>query len=88
MGFIDSYKQLEKLCGEIMGDERRVSAYIDEMTRIPNGSYYVKEWEEDLKKLKRYRWIRNKIVHDPGGQKKICAMLLIRLGLITFIFVS
>lgn len=73
MGFIDSYKRLEKICGEIMGNERRVSAYIDEMARIPNGSYYVKEWDEDLKKLKRYRWIRNKIVHDPGcSEENMC----------------
>lgn len=32
MSFMNSYKHLEKLCGEIMRDERRVSAYIDEMT--------------------------------------------------------
>ena len=27
MGFIDSYKHLEKLCGEVLNDDRRVSAY-------------------------------------------------------------
>ena len=27
MSFTESYKQLEKLCGEIMNDDRRVSAY-------------------------------------------------------------
>ncbi|MFR3416709.1 MAG: DUF6548 family protein [Christensenellales bacterium] len=32
---MNSYKHLEKLCGEIMRDERRVSAYIDEMTCTP-----------------------------------------------------
>ena len=38
MSFTESYKQLEKLCGEIMNDDRRVSAYIDEMINTPRGS--------------------------------------------------
>lgn len=66
MGFIDSYKHLEKLCGEVLNDDRRVSAYIDEMLRTPSGSYYVRTWDEDLKNLKHYRWVRNKISHEPG----------------------
>lgn len=57
MGFLDSYKHLEKICGEIMKDERKVSAYIEEMQRIFDGPYYVKSWNEDLKQLKHYRWI-------------------------------
>lgn len=65
MGFIDSYKHLEKLCGEIMNDEKKVTAYINEMRKILDGSYFVEEWDEDLNKLKKYRDIRNKIVHDP-----------------------
>lgn len=66
MGFIDSYKHLEKLCGDVLGDERRVSAYIDEMLNLPRGAYLVTGWNEDLKTLKHYRWVRNRIVHDPG----------------------
>lgn len=66
MGFIDSYKHLEKLCGEVLNDDRRVSAYIDEMIRTPRGSYYVGSWDVDLKKLKHYRWVRNQISHEPG----------------------
>ena len=65
MGFLDSYKHLEKICGEIMKDERKVSAYIEEMQRIFDGPYYVKSWNDDLKQLKHYRWIRNQIVHEP-----------------------
>lgn len=52
MSFMNSYKHLEKLCGEIMRDERRVSAYIDEMTCHPFGSSLVAGWNNDLKKLK------------------------------------
>ena len=66
MGFIDSYKHLEKLCGEVLNDDRRVSAYIDEMLNTPRGSYYVRTWDEDLKNLKHYRWVRNQISHEPG----------------------
>lgn len=65
MSFIESYKSLEKLCGEILNDDRRISAYIDEMINTPCGSYLVKGWDEDLKKLKHYRWVRNQIVHEP-----------------------
>lgn len=66
MSFIDSYKHLEKLCGELLGNDRRISAYIDEMNNTPNGARYVKSWDNDLKQLKHYRWMRNKISHDPG----------------------
>lgn len=65
MKFIETYKQLEKLCGEVMNDDRRVSAYIEEMMHLSDGAYRVENWNEDLKKLKHYRWVRNKIVHEP-----------------------
>lgn len=64
MGFIDSYKHLEKLCGEIFDCERKISAYIDEMKETPQGAFVVKHWDDDLKKLIHYRSIRNKIVHE------------------------
>lgn len=66
MSFIDSYKRLEKLCSEMYNDNHGLSAYIDEMTNNPIGSRYVSGWDEDLKKLKHFRWVRNQIVHEPG----------------------
>lgn len=66
MGFIDSYKHLEKLCGEVLNDERKLSSYIDEMISKPRGSYLVRGWDDDLKQLKHYRHIRNQIAHEPG----------------------
>lgn len=66
MGFIESYKHLEKLCGEVLNDDRRISAYIDEMINTPRGSYLVIGWDNDLKKLKHYRWVRNQISHEPN----------------------
>lgn len=73
MGFIDSYKSLEKLCGEIYGNNHGVSAYIDNMIASPNGCYYVSGWDDDLKQLKHYRWVRNQIVHEPGcNEENMC----------------
>lgn len=66
MSFIDSYKRLEKLCSEVYNDNHGLSSYIDEMINNPGGSRYVPGWDEDLKQLKHYRWVRNQIVHEPG----------------------
>lgn len=64
MSFIQAYKRLEKLCGEIYG-EGRISAYIETMENTPQGAYTVNGWQEDLKQLKHYRWVRNQIAHSP-----------------------
>lgn len=73
MDFMTSYKQLEKLCGEIFEDDRKISAYIDEMVNTPRGSFYVSGWNDDLKQLKHYRWVRNQIVHDPQcSEENMC----------------
>ena len=73
MSFISSYKHLEKLCGEVFNDERRISAYIDEMQSTPNGAFYVHSWDEDLKTLKHYRWVRNQIAHEPDcDEQNMC----------------
>ena len=66
MEFNEAYKRLDKLCGEVMHDERRLKAYIEAMECTPQGALRVSGWTEDLKKLKHYRWIRNRIAHDVG----------------------
>lgn len=66
MGFLDSYKRVEKICNEMYGGNHGLSYYIEDMVKTPLGYRYVSGWEEDLKQLKHYRWIRNRIVHDPG----------------------
>ncbi len=74
MDFIESYKRLEQLCGDLLGDDRRVSAYIDEMINTPDGSFLVRGWSSDLKQLKHCRWLRNKIVHEPGcSESSMCS---------------
>ena len=64
MSFIESYKHLDKICGEMFETQYGVSAYIEEMLNNPHGSFLVRGWENDLKQLKHYRWIRNQIVHE------------------------
>lgn len=66
MGFIDSYKHLEKLCGDMLCTQHGVSVYIDNMENTPKGSYLVQGWDEDFKRLKHYRWLRNQIAHEPN----------------------
>ncbi len=66
MGFINSYKQLEKLCNEIYDSNHGISAYIDDMARLTSAPLYVFSWNDDLKQLKHYRWIRNQIAHEPN----------------------
>lgn len=61
---MDSYKQLEKLLNDIYADNHGLSIYIEDMLSHPDGAYCVSGWNDDFKKLKHYRWIRNKIVHD------------------------
>ena len=73
MGFINSYKQLEKLCNEIYCDNHGISSYIDDMSKLTSASYYVSSWDDDLKLLKHYRWIRNQIVHEPNcTEENLC----------------
>ncbi len=66
MGFIASYKQLEKLCNELFEVDRQgVGEYIDEMYSISDGKDYVADWYDVLHRLKYCRRLRNKIVHEP-----------------------
>ena len=66
MEFINSYKRLEKLCNEIYYSNHGISAYIDDMAKLTSASFYVFNWNDDLKQLKHYRWIRNQIAHEPN----------------------
>ena len=73
MSFIESYKHLDKICGEMFETQYGVSAYIEEMLNNPHGSFLVRGWENDLKQLKHYRWIRNQIVHEPDcSEESMC----------------
>ena len=63
MEFMQSYKHLEKLCGEIYGPDR-IKAYIAHMEACPQGARYVSSWQADLRQLRHYQWMRNQIAHN------------------------
>ncbi len=65
--FIDEYKHLEKLCGEIFDCQHGITQYITEMENTPSSlSRRVPGWYGDLDELKRLRHIRNALVHDTS----------------------
>ena len=66
MSFIESYKHLDKICGEMFETQYGVSAYIEEMLNNSHGSFLVRGWENDLKQL-------NQIVHEPDcSEESMC----------------
>lgn len=64
--FLDAYKNLDKLCRQILSSDRGVSEYIDEMNNESQG-YRIAGWDRDYKQLKRMRWIRNRLVHETDS---------------------
>ena len=66
MSFMEEYKRLDKLCGDLLNNERRLSAYIDFLAEHPDGAYYADDWNTVLRQLKHYRWMRTQIAHEPG----------------------
>ena len=75
VGFMDAYKRLEKLCRDLLQDDRGISAYIDRMLNTPRGASTVDGWDADLKRLKHYRWVRNQIAHNPDcTEENMCTI--------------
>ena len=65
--FMDAYKHLEKLYSEIYGGQYGITQYITDMEQTSSyDSRGISGWDEDLKTLKRLRYIRNKMVHDTA----------------------
>lgn len=72
--FFEEYKRLDKLCGELYGDQHGVSHYIDDMKDVPKNSYlHISNWKTDLEQLIRLRHIRNYLAHTEGAfNEEIC----------------
>lgn len=60
--FLDAYKQVEVLCGDLLSSSHGIRAYLEELERIPR--FRLPHGEEEYKNLKHLRWLRNKMVHD------------------------
>lgn len=63
--FLDTYKELDKICGSLFNVKNGVSEYIATMEKCANaGNDKIKDWQKNYKLLKHLRWIRNKIAHE------------------------
>ena len=60
---VEEYKRLDLLLKDMYHSDTGVSEYISRM-ELTSGAYVVPGWEQDLKRLKHVRHIRNKIMHD------------------------
>lgn len=65
--FLEAYKCLDELCKQILSSNRGISEYIEEMGNERQGHIMIACWEKDYKQLKKMRWIRNQLVHEPGS---------------------
>lgn len=65
--FLEIYKNLDKLCREILSSDRGISGYIDEMSYVNQRYRVIDGWERDYKQLKKMRWIRNRLVHEADS---------------------
>ena len=75
MGFMSSYKRLDRLCRDLYPEARNgISGYIEDMQRHPANAHRVPGWREDCDRLKHYRWIRNQIAHEvDADEENMCS---------------
>lgn len=64
--FLEKYKLLDKFIIDAYSSEKGVTYYIDTMVNITYETRKnINMWDSDLKNLKRYRYIRNQLSHNP-----------------------
>ena len=65
--FLEAYKSLDELCKQILSRNSGISGYIEEMNKENQGGIKIACWEKDYKQLKKMRWMRNQLVHEPDS---------------------
>lgn len=66
--FFEEYKHLDKLCGEIYGEQHGITHYIDDMRGISEwDSRNIPNWKDDLEQLRHLRHIRNNLAHAENA---------------------
>ncbi len=72
--FFEEFKRLDRLCGELYGEQRGISKYIDDMRNVPRyDCRNISGWDADLEQLVRLRHIRNNLAHTEGAfQEEMC----------------
>lgn len=64
----DEYKRVDNICRDMYSSQSGVSQYITEMELHSfRGRSTVLSWDEDYRKLKYIRWLRNQIAHNSSA---------------------
>lgn len=63
MEFLQAYQYLDMICRNMLGNDRGVVAYIEQMRAISDGAAVVEGWHEDLMRLRDCNMLRNKLAH-------------------------
>ena len=65
---LEEYKYVDKICRDMLGAEKGVTAYIEQLDETPGTvRYWITEWNDEYKQLKHIRWLRNQIAHSTGS---------------------
>ena len=64
---LEEYKYVDKICQEMLGAGKGVTAYIEQLDETPmTVRYWITEWNDEYRQLKHIRWLRNQIAHSTG----------------------
>lgn len=67
--YMQEYIRMEKFCKDALGDDRGVTAYIEQMDRSAVRSRsYVPTWDSDYQTLKHLRHLRNRLTHESYAE--------------------
>lgn len=62
---LEEYKYVDAICRDMLGAEKGVTAYIEQLDETPGTvRYWITEWNDEYKQLKHIRWLRNQIAHS------------------------
>ena len=62
---MEEYKYVDAICRDMLGAEKGVSAYIEQLDETPvTVRYWITEWNDEYRQLKHIRWLRNQIAHS------------------------
>ena len=66
--FLEEYKYVDAICRDMLGAEKGVTAYIEQLDETPmTVRYWITEWNDEYRQLKHIHWLRNQIVHNTGS---------------------
>ncbi len=64
---LEEHKYVDSICRDMLNAEKGVTAYIEQMEATPHAiRYKIAGWDDDYRKLKHIRWLRNQIAHNTG----------------------